>query len=107
MSQSLSISFKVMTKDQLLATLSEIRPTVIQEYKADIVGLFGSWARNEQSTTSDIDVLVNFQKGATLLDLSGIVIYLKELFNAKVDVVSESGLREELRSFVYKDLVRI
>jgi predicted nucleotidyltransferase len=96
-----------MTKEQILTTLSRIKPDVTREYKAEIVGLFGSWARNEQAINSDIDILVNFQKGATLLDLSGIVIYLKELFKTKVDVVSESSLRDELKGFVYKDLMRI
>jgi predicted nucleotidyltransferase len=50
---------------------SEIR----QMFKAEVIGIFGSYARGEEKAGSDVDVLVNFDDGATLFDLVGLGAY--------------------------------
>jgi len=62
--------------------------------KAGDVRVFGSIARNEDTPDSDIDVLVRFREGATLLDQSALAIELSELLGVHVDVVSEGGLTD-------------
>ena len=50
--------------------------------------LFGSYARNEQTSNSDIDIHVEFDDSATLLDISGLKIELEKKLHKKVDILS-------------------
>ena len=57
-----------MTKDEILKILEEVKEEVDQEYKAEIKGLFGSYARGDEKEESDVDVLVAFKEEADLFD---------------------------------------
>lgn len=74
-----------------------------QRYGADNVRVFGSVARGDARPDSDIDLLVDFQPGYTLLKLSGLVRSLRELLGYRVEVVSAHHLREEIRDAVLRD----
>jgi len=52
--------------------IKEHRNDIRQLFKAEIVGIFGSYARCEEKATSDVDLLVKFEDGATLFDLVGL-----------------------------------
>ena len=54
--------------------------------------LFGSVARGEADSQSDIDILVEFEKGATLFDQARMSWQLEDFLHRKVDVVADSGL---------------
>ena len=62
--------------------------------KAVDVRVFGSIARDMDTPDSDIDILVRFRDGASLLDQSNLAIELGQLLGVHVDVVSEGGLRD-------------
>lgn len=94
-----------MTQNQIIEILEGLKNEVRQRYKADLKGIFGSYARGEDREDSDIDILVEFLKGATLLDLAGLGNLLEEKLQCKVDVVSQRAIREELTSYIYKDIV--
>ena len=94
-----------MTKDEILKILEEVKEEVDQEYKAEIKGLFGSYARGDEKEESDIDLLVDFKKGATLFDLAGLGIFLEEKLHRKVDVVSQRALREEIKPYVLREMI--
>jgi len=76
-----------------------------QKYKAEIKGIFGSYARGDQTGESDIDVLVEFQHDADLFDFVGLSQLLEEHLSCKVDVVPLSSLREEIKPYVLKEVV--
>ena len=57
------------------------------------VHVFGSVARGENRQDSDVDFLVEFEKGRTLLDLIGLKLDLQDLLDASVDVVTPNSLR--------------
>lgn len=82
-------------------------PIVTERYHVDRLALFGSWARGDASDTSDIDILVDFLPGADLLDLSGLKIYLEDIFGRSVDVVPRKTIREELRAAILADATYI
>ncbi len=73
------------------------------EYGASNVRIFGSVARGESSESSDIDFLVNMEKGRSLMDLGGLLVALQELLGTEVDVVTEKGLRPRIREDVLKE----
>jgi len=96
-----------ITEKDLLMKLRTLKPELATRYKARKIGLFGSFVRREQSETSDIDVLVDFEEGADLFDLIGLALFLEEALQRKVDVVPEGALREELRESVLSEVVPV
>lgn len=97
----------MMDINEIKKKLNEIKNEIRQKYKAEIIGIFGSFARKEEEKESDIDILVEFKEGATLFDLTGLADFLEEKLGRKVDIVSIRALREEIKGNVMKDLVAI
>lgn len=73
------------------------------EYGARYIRLFGSVARGEDGPESDVDFLVRFEPGTTLLDQAGLIIEFERLLGRKVDVVSDRGLKERIRDRVLRE----
>jgi predicted nucleotidyltransferase len=69
------------------------------------VGVFGSFARNEERETSDIDLLVEFEESPNLLDLIGLEQELSDLLNRKVELITKRSLSPLISNFVEKDLI--
>jgi len=76
-----------------------------KEYGAYNVRVFGSVARGEADEKSDIDFLVDMEKGRGLMDMGGLLMDLQDLLGRDVDLVTERGLRERIRDRVLKDAV--
>lgn len=94
-----------MVTEEILTTIESLKDRVRQNYKADIKGIFGSYVRGEQTSQSDIDVLVEFHNGADLFDFVGLSQFLEERLSRKVDVVPLSSLREEVKPYVLREAV--
>ena len=69
--------------------------------------MFGSVARGEASPASDVDFLVEFEQGRTLLDLAGLGLDLKEVLGCDVDVATPNSLHPALKEEIMRDLVPI
>ncbi len=91
-----------LLKDKRDAILS-----LAAQYGAERVRIFGSVARGQATPESDIDFLVAFRRGKTLLDLVGLKQDLQSLLGRKVDVVSEGGVSTHLRSRIFKEAVSL
>ncbi|MDG6245119.1 MAG: nucleotidyltransferase domain-containing protein, partial [Methanolobus sp.] len=78
-----------------------------QLFKADIVGIFGSYSRSKENDGSDVDVLVNFDDETTLSDLVGPGDYLEGMLGLPVYVVSMRALHPQMKSSVLKEMVTI
>jgi predicted nucleotidyltransferase len=96
-----------MNTEDLLKKLRRLKPEMKRRYKAKGIGLFGSFVRQQQSESSDIDILVEFEEGADLLDLMELTLRLEEELQRKVDVVSRNALRPELREAVLREVVAL
>jgi predicted nucleotidyltransferase len=94
-------------------TLEELRSRrhqiveLAEKRGAHNVRIFGSVARGEQSSDSDIDLLVDFEPGRSLLDLTGLWLDLEGALGCKVDVVSSRGLRPRFAPEVLRDAVSL
>jgi predicted nucleotidyltransferase len=67
------------------------------------VRVFGSVARGEASAESDLDLLVDFDSGRSLLDHAALQMDLEKLLGRRVDVASERGLRPRVRERVLRE----
>jgi len=90
--------------DRIFETLHRAKPELATRFKVNEIGVFGSVARGEQREESDIDILVDLDEGADLLDLIGLSQFLEERLHHKVDVVPKTALRKELRERVLKEV---
>ena len=79
----------------------------LKHYKPLMVGIFGSYARHENTPDSDLDILVDFEKTVNLLDLIGLEQELSDQLGIKVDLVTKKSIHPQLEGYIYKDLQRI
>jgi len=82
-------------RDEILA--------VCAKYGAYNVRVIGSIARGEADEQSDIDLIVDFEPGRSLLDHAGLWLELQELLGVKVDVVSSRGIKPRIRERVMRE----
>ena len=94
-----------MNISELLREKREDIIAIAAKHGARNVRIFGSVARGEEHPDSDVDFLVRFDPGTTLLTLAALIRSLEELLGLKVDVVSERGLRERIRDRVLQEAV--
>ncbi len=80
---------------------------IAQKHNASKVYVFGSCARKEDTENSDIDILVELERGATMFDLMDIQDELELLLNCKVDVVSKAGLHPYIAPDILQEAVAI
>jgi predicted nucleotidyltransferase len=90
--------------EKIFETLHLAKPELIARFKVNEIGVFGSVARGEQRAESDIDILVELEKDADLLDIIGLSQFLEERLHHKVDVVPKNALRKEIRERVLKEV---
>ena len=70
----------------------------IKRYGIKKIGLFGSYVRNEQKGKSDIDILVEFEKGKKTFDnYMDLKFYLEDLLEGKVDLIISDKIKPDLR----------
>jgi predicted nucleotidyltransferase len=67
------------------------------------VRVFGSVARGDNRPDSDVDFLVNLEKGRSLLDLARLLRELQALLGMRVDVMTEAGLRPRIKAQVLRE----
>jgi predicted nucleotidyltransferase len=90
-------------RDEILKKLEENRKT-IQGFGVRRLGIFGSYARGEQTEASDMDFLVEFDE-ATLQKYLDLKEFLEGLFNHPVDLVFADTVKPRLRPIIFDEVV--
>jgi uncharacterized protein len=80
---------------------------VLKRNGVSAAALFGSFARGQDNPSSDIDILVTYREGITLLDVAGLQFELEKILGRKVDLVSEKYLHSRIRDSVKNEQIRI
>lgn len=93
-------------RDRLIELGDVIRAAAAASGARD-VRVFGSVARGEDARDSDVDLLVRLEPGRTLLDIARLEVRLEDLLGRHVDVVTEAGLREPLRSAALREAISV
>ncbi|MBI2676320.1 MAG: nucleotidyltransferase family protein [Candidatus Aenigmarchaeota archaeon] len=83
----------MLTSDKILRKIARYKKR-IEKYGVKRIGLFGSYARDEHMVSSDIDFIVEFEKGkATLDNFMNLQFFLEKLFGKRVDLLTAEGVR--------------
>jgi len=93
--------------EDVSARLAELKPRLKREYSIGELGIFGSYARGEQRSDSDLDVLVAFERPVTLFDLVRLEDDLADELGVEVDLVTKESLKPRIESRVSEDLVYV
>ena len=96
-----------MRKEEIIAVLKEQKSFLNEKFHIKSLELFGSFARGENSSKSDIDILVEFYKSPDLLEFIAIEEYLSQKLQRKVDLVIKRKLKEQLKEQILKEAIAI
>ncbi len=92
-----------MTKlDKVKKTISEEKAILTKRYNVKRIGVFGSVVRGDDTTKSDIDLLVDFSKPIGLFELVGLESYLTKKLGIKVEIAS----RKYLSPYIKNDILQ-
>jgi uncharacterized protein len=92
----------VITRESLRQNREAILE-IARRHGAEDVRIFGSIARGDAKGGSDVDILVRFAAGRTLLDHAALIADLQDLLGIRVDVIDADGMRPRFRAVVEKD----
>ncbi|HBT48599.1 MAG TPA: nucleotidyltransferase [Caldanaerobacter subterraneus] len=86
--------------------MRNIKKKLKKKYGVKFMGIFGSFARNEQTEVSDIDILVEFEKpiGLKFFELAD---YLEEILDMKGDLLTFEAVKQKRRLNVKGDLIYV
>ncbi len=91
------------TREEILKKAEENRETVLS-FGVRRLGIFGSYARGEESESSDIDFLVEFER-KTFDNYMGLKFFLEDLFGCGVDLVIADAVKPRLRKPILEETI--
>ncbi|MDO9264223.1 MAG: nucleotidyltransferase family protein [Desulfosalsimonadaceae bacterium] len=86
-------------------TLSKQKADLKRRYRLKQIGVFGSFARNEQKDSSDIDILVQYDEVPDLFKFIDLELELEDILKHKVDLVRREAVRPELKDIIEKEVI--
>jgi len=89
-------------------SISRQREAILEiagRYGASDIRIIGSVARGDANDASDLDLIVRFEPGRSLLDHGGLVMDLRELLGTRVDVIDEEAMRPRFRQHVMREAI--
>ena len=94
-----------MERDKILSLLKS-RRRQLKKFGIHSLSIFGSVARDQAHTNSDVDILVDFEKPIGLFEYARLQMYLEEILERPVDLVTPEALRPELREEILREAIR-
>ncbi len=97
----------MLTSNEIIQFLKKNKSYLRKHFHCSEIGLFGSFARNEQTDQSDIDILVEFESETPNLYQVELELkeYLQSSFNKEVDICSKKWIKPIFRPLVLKDAI--
>lgn len=86
----------MLTKDQILSKLKELKPSLYSEYAVREIGIFGSYAEGNPSEDSDIDIIIVLERPIGWKYFS-LELYLEKTFGRKIDLVTMNALKDQIK----------
>ena len=96
-----------MNRDEVLETLRKHKQVLRERFDVTGLALYGSFARNQATPDSDVDILVRFGGPATSRSYFGTLFYIEDLLGRRIDLVTDKALRAEFRPFVEQEALDV
>lgn len=96
-----------MKKPQdIINTLTRLKPELFEKFHLNSMGLFGSIVRDDFSPNSDVDIIIDYHNkmGIEFIDLAN---YLEDQLQIPVDLISRKGLKESFYKEIEKDILYV
>jgi len=94
-----------MERDKIISLLKSRRRR-LKKFGIHSLSIFGSVARDQAHKNSDVDILVDFEKPIGLFEYARLKMYLEEILERPVDLVTPEALRQELREEILREAIR-
>ena len=96
-----------MSRDDILHRLRQDKRELTQRYSVKTLQLFGSYVRGQESSASDVDILVEFDEPPGMFDFVRLEIALSDLLGMKVDLVMKDALRPGIGDQIRREAVSV
>ncbi len=96
-----------MNRDEILNTLRAHKPILSRRFGVTELALFGSFARDQATDASDVDILARFDTPPDWQRYFGAQGYLEDLFGRPVDMATDQDLRVEIRPYVEREVIDV
>ena len=93
----------LLKRNKALKTLQAHLPELREHYGVNSLWIFGSYVRGEQRKSSDLDVLVEFDRVPSLFEFVRLERHLSELLKMKVDLVMKSALKPAIGRHILEE----
>ena len=97
--------FNMKELEKIILLLKDIKPELEKKYKIKEIGIFGSYRRGEQTGKSDVDILVSFERGMTLLKFCALENWLSDILEEKVDLVMKDSLKPNIGEAILQEVL--
>ena len=99
---------ELLNKNTVIALLNRELPIIKERFGVIKIGLFGSYARDEAVSGSDIDILVTFEEGKERFrPYMQCIYYLESVLGKPVEMISDHSLDPKIRTFIEKEVIWI
>ncbi|MCD6569179.1 MAG: nucleotidyltransferase family protein [Deltaproteobacteria bacterium] len=98
---------KDLNLERITNILKEHKEELKEKYRVKEIGIFGSYVRKSQKKTSDVDILVEFEKNAKigLLRFINLQNYISDFLGVKVDLVSKKALKPRIGKHILREVI--
>ena len=90
-----------------LAAINKNFGLIKKDYQVKKIGIFGSVAKGQQRSGSDLDILIEFSKPISFFQFIELEEFLSKILNKKVDLVSKKGLKQAIKKQVLKEVIYV
>ena len=94
-------------RQQVLNALREHKPVLEERFGLTELTLFGSFARDQATDDSDVDIIVKFNDPPSARTYFGAITYMEKLIGRTVDMSTVKELRTEILPFVERDAINV
>lgn len=96
-----------MNRDDILIFLRDNKSVIEHDFGVTTIGLCGSYARNEASENSDIDIVVEMLPTRIFRNFMGLEQFLAMSFSKRIDLGIKSSLKEYVIKRIEKDIIYV
>ncbi|HET6527541.1 MAG TPA: nucleotidyltransferase family protein [Balneolaceae bacterium] len=96
-----------LTLNKIVEVLKDELPYLKEKYKVESISLFGSYVRNEQTSISDLDLLVTFTETPGFIKFVNLENYLSDELGIEVDLVMKDALKTNISTRIKEEAIAL